>query len=300
MTGSIGSPKPKQLWQMLLSIVVILPLLFYTQAQWQRPALSSQSPTAIFSGITYERQVNRNRPQVIHIVDIDLTQAGIDVFVSPGSSELASDREIKALTTSDFLTQYGLQLAVNAHFFYPFEEETPWRFTPHPGDLANVLGIAVSSGRMYSPPQESWPALCFGADGRAQLQPGGTCPPATRHAIAGNQALILAGESMPLEENDRSYGRVMVALNQPGDRLWLVVVDGKQPYYSEGATLAQLIEIAQGLGADAALNLDGGGSTTLVMAADRGAKVLNAPIHTKWPMRERPVASHLGFRAVPI
>ncbi|MEO0989215.1 MAG: phosphodiester glycosidase family protein, partial [Cyanobacteria bacterium J06639_14] len=79
--------------------------------------------------------------------------------------------------------------------------------------------------------------------------------------------------------------------------LWLIVVDGKQPHYSQGATLTQLSQIARKLGADAAINLDGGGSTTLVMATPKGPKVLNAPIHTRLPLRERPVANQLGFQA---
>ncbi|NER83080.1 MAG: phosphodiester glycosidase family protein, partial [Leptolyngbya sp. SIO1D8] len=85
-----------------------------------------------------------------------------------------------------------------------------------------------------------------------------------------------------------------------GERLWLIVVDGKQRHYSHGITLSQLAQIATDLGADAALNLDGGGSTTLVTATPEGAAILNAPTHTRLPMRERPVANQLGFRAADL
>lgn len=44
-----------------------------------------------------------------------------------------------------------------------------------------------------------------------------------------------------------------------------------------------------------ALNLDGGGSTTMVVSDRKGIGGLNSPIHTKLPMRERPVANNLGF-----
>ena len=77
----------------------------------------------------------------------------------------------------------------------------------------------------------------------------------------------------------------------------MIVVDGKQPLYSEGVTIAELTGIVQSLGAYTALNLDGGGSTTLVMTKNGKPKLLNAPIHTKLPMHERPVANHLGFYA---
>ncbi|HEY9729402.1 MAG TPA: hypothetical protein V6D50_23370 [Chroococcales cyanobacterium] len=43
----------------------------------------------------------------------------------------------------------------------------------------------------------------------------------------------------------------------------------------------------------------GCGSTTLVTATPKGSTVLNSPIHTKLPMRECPVANHIGFYALP-
>jgi len=56
----------------------------------------------------------------------------------------------------------------------------------------------------------------------------------------------------------------------------------------------------QSLGAVTALNLDGGGSSTMVISTPAGARVLNAPIHTRIPMRQRPVGNHLGLYAPPL
>jgi len=53
------------------------------------------------------------------------------------------------------------------------------------------------------------------------------------------------------------------------------------------------------LGASDAINLDGGGSSTMVVAGEDGTpQVINRPIHTGVPGRERPVANHLAV--VPI
>lgn len=101
-------------------------------------------------------------------------------------------------------------------------------------------------------------------------------------------------------DSDKPYARSIAALDPTGTTLWLIVVDGKQPDYSEGATLADIEQLIKQIGADIALNLDGGGSTTLVTSTRSGAKLLNAPIHGKWPMNERPVATHLGIYASPI
>lgn len=55
--------------------------------------------------------------------------------------------------------------------------------------------------------------------------------------------------------------------------LYLVVVDGRQPPYSDGMTLPELTRLFRRLGATDALNLDGGGSTAMVVAGT----VVNRP-----------------------
>lgn len=73
------------------------------------------------------------------------------------------------------------------------------------------------------------------------------------------------------------------------------VVDGRQPNYREGATFAELAEILIAHGAYFAMNLDGGGSSTLAIQGEDGEPVvLNFPIDSYIPGRERPVANHLG------
>jgi hypothetical protein len=76
----------------------------------------------------------------------------------------------------------------------------------------------------------------------------------------------------------------------------MVVVDGRQ-LTSLGATLPEMAEIFRRLGAAEALNLDGGGSTALVIAGQDPPRLVNVPIHTGVPGRERPSANHLGVRA---
>jgi exopolysaccharide biosynthesis protein len=72
-------------------------------------------------------------------------------------------------------------------------------------------------------------------------------------------------------------------------------VDGRQPFYSEGITLNELARLMISLGAQDAMNLDGGGSSTMVVASKDGQpRILNSPIDNYIPGRERPVANHLG------
>ena len=72
------------------------------------------------------------------------------------------------------------------------------------------------------------------------------------------------------------HPRSAVALAADG-AVWLVVVDGRQPL-SRGVTLEELAELLLALGAADALNLDGGGSSTLVVRPPGGPAVrLNLP-----------------------
>lgn len=280
-------------------VLLILPLLLYSKAEWQRPPRTNLE-TTLFEGITYRREVHETpRPHIIHFVDIDLMATKIEVQVSAGNP--AEDGlETTARTTSDFLADKGLQLAVNASYFYPFREKTPWDFYPHSGDRVNVVGEAIGGGERYSLPKPDWPVLCFADSNLAQIFVDGTCPLGTAQAIAGSEMLVIEGNLVETHAKDLPYARVAVAIDKTGKHLWLIVVDGKQPHYSHGVTLAELGQIALDLGADAAINLDGGGSTTLVAATSNGFSILNAPIHTRIPLRERPVANHLGFRAAAL
>jgi exopolysaccharide biosynthesis protein len=56
-------------------------------------------------------------------------------------------------------------------------------------------------------------------------------------------------------------------------KILMVVVDGRQAKWSVGVSLPQFAEIFRQFGAIAALNFDGGGSTTMVVKGE----VLNRP-----------------------
>lgn len=78
------------------------------------------------------------------------------------------------------------------------------------------------------------------------------------------------------------HPRTAIGVTEDG-RLLLVTVDGRQPM-SGGMSLYELAQLMRQLGATDAINLDGGGSTTLAI---RGGLVVNSPSEGK----ERPVAN---------
>jgi len=100
------------------------------------------------------------------------------------------------------------------------------------------------------------------------------------HIIGGGPRLVKDGVVYITSEEERfqadiALGRApRTALGLTADRKLLVVtVNGRQPGVSVGMTLQELAELMIELGAVDAMNLDGGGSTTMVI---RG-RVLNIP-----------------------
>ena len=68
------------------------------------------------------------------------------------------------------------------------------------------------------------------------------------------------------------HPRTMFGIDGAG-YAWLVTVDGRQPDTSAGMTLVELQRLARRIGLTDALNLDGGGSTTMVIAGS----IVNQP-----------------------
>lgn len=84
---------------------------------------------------------------------------------------------------------------------------------------------------------------------------------------------------------DARHPRTAVGVRADG-RILLVAVDGRQPEMSVGMSIAELAALLRELGAVEAVNMDGGGSTTMVV---RG-KVVNSPSDITG---ERPVGDAL-------
>jgi exopolysaccharide biosynthesis protein len=95
--------------------------------------------------------------------------------------------------------------------------------------------------------------------------------------MAGVEAAI-SGAPMLLKEGrlltrPGKRGRApRTAVGVAGTRVWFVVVDGRQPT-AAGMSHHELAVFMQGLGCTAALNLDGGGSSTLW----HNGRVVNSP-----------------------
>jgi len=269
--------------------------VYYWLYDLPQPKATSQQ---LFQGVSYERQVVQSpRPMVVHIVTVDLRADGIRLLVTPGEPRAA--QSLKADTTSGFLQKYGVQLAVNGDGFTPWHSNSLFDYYPHVGDPITPVGFAASQGKVYSQGSGVEPVLYVSRTNRASFNnPTG----AVYNAIAGNIMLVAGGriqsELIQSVSGDIPQPRTALALDKSGRRLMIIVVDGRQPRYSQGATLDDLARIITAHGGFYGMNMDGGGSSTLVMEGKNGRpSLLNSPIDNHIPGRERPVGNHLGIFA---
>ncbi|MEI8044165.1 MAG: phosphodiester glycosidase family protein [Verrucomicrobiota bacterium] len=92
-----------------------------------------------------------------------------------------------------------------------------------------------------------------------------------RTAIGGGPLLATQGESLKRRSKDPRNPRTAIGWNDK--EFFFVVVDGRSKELSIGVGFAELADLMVELGCKEALNLDGGGSTTLWL----GGKVVNHP-----------------------
>ena len=215
----------------------------------------------LFNGVTYTRSVRWSpRPLMIHLVTVDTKAGGIHLLVTP-PDEKGSERPLHARTTSEFLQEFGVQVAINGDGFSPWWSNSPVDYYPHDGDPVAPRGTAASGGKLYWTSQEAVPTLYMSSRNQFSFD----TPAHPYNAISGERLLLMGGDLIPDLDNSALQPRSAIGYSKNGRYLYLVVVDGRQPLYSEGMTVKELAELMQSIGAQYAMNLDGGGSSTLVV-----------------------------------
>jgi hypothetical protein len=273
-------------------------LYYFHEPRDPRPQPAPIAET-LYPGVTYERRVMQSpRPVVLHIVTIDLTTPGLRFFTTPGKAEKAGAENAKppfpAQTTSQFLTKYGCQLAINGDFFYPCKINNPNNYYPHEGDFVKSEGCSISEGTHYvERDQHEWTTtLHISKDN--QIIIGDSLPPTPYNAIGGHKLHL---EDLTKNGDKQTNPHTIVAHDATSKRLYFISIDGRQRGYSEGLTDREVARFTKEFGATQAIMLDGGGSSALVKEDKRlpsGFRVLNSPIDCHIVGRERFVANHLG------
>ncbi len=263
----------------------------------------------IYQGIDFAEFANdKPRPLVMRVLRIDTSAPGLELFATPSNGD--DPLETDAQTTRQFLEEHDLSVAINTHFFDPCCSRVE-------GEDKNLIGLSVAQGELVSPHTDSSqrdvilfaPGVFAEDDGLGvAMFPG--APEAesietdwlsgVTHAIAGRAVLSCRQLRVGDDELSRTrHPRTLVGFGFSDERefLYLVTIDGRQPGLSTGASLAEAGALMHFVGAYHAINVDGGGSTTMIIRDAEGASQLaNSPSGGS----ERFVGSNLGLRALPL
>jgi exopolysaccharide biosynthesis protein len=199
------------------------------------------------------------------------------------------------------LDEFGLQIAINGDGFSPWWSRGPADYYPHEGDPVVPHGFTASNGDIYtdggSVSVGTPPALFISRNHSPSFN---RKPKKVYNAISGDRMLIEKGKIVSRLDDEVREPRTAIGMNSNGRYFYLVVVDGRQPFYSDGATFVELAQLLFDQGAFFAMALDGGGSSTMVIQDENGESViLNSPIDHYIPGSERPVANHFGVYINP-
>jgi hypothetical protein len=240
------------------------------------PPVSLEDYERLFPGVFYKSEtVDSPREHTIHIVIVELDKQSIDLMVTP--------REALGQRTSEFLTNYGLQLAINGDGWI---------------NLKNPIGLAVSEGDLYSE-DSGQPTIYVLKNGKVKI--GGNAPEKqTWHAISGSNWIVKRGRidadidacTQPDVYCGNLAPRTSIGISA-NNYLVLVLVEGPSSEPRAALTFKELAELHIELGSVEAIAMDGGGSTTLVVNTGSGPQILNNPSDGS----ERIVSNHLGIFA---
>ncbi|MBQ1277285.1 MAG: phosphodiester glycosidase family protein, partial [Thermoguttaceae bacterium] len=168
---------------------------------------------------------------------------------------------------------------------------------------SNLLGFGANDGVLVSKPEPGRPAFVVYQDKTAKicdLDPNISDDEVKKiqAGVAGSQVVLKDGVVPEIANKDR-HPRTAVGISADGRYVFLLIVDGRQPKHSVGATLTEVGETLKYFGAHIGLNLDGGGSTTLVCRGLDGlSQILNSPANSGVPRNLRNNANSIGVRAV--
>ena len=223
--------------------------------------------------------------QSISLVRFPINEHSVSIFESDGPD---------AMITSRFGQEGGALAAINGSYFD--KEVMPVTFVKDEGKVLSTStgdGFSRSNGMFRIKDRNGRQVDILSIDSLS-ISKSARC---WREAIVSGPVLLEEGKLVTYEnDGSRSYRkfynyrhpRTLMGYTADG-WMYFIVVDGRFPGQGEGMTIFELQTLCRALGLYEAINLDGGGSST-IWTADSG--VLNHPYDNK-------LFDHEGERTVP-
>jgi hypothetical protein len=278
------------------SIVLALMILCVAASSGSPAApTSAKIVTLPFAGITYiDTSAATPRPIHVHAIQVDLATPGIRLMLTPPSGP----RETIRQTTEDFVNSVHAQAGINAHFFLPFPstDTSDWVIGLAASD-GRVFSACEAPEQSFALVADA-PAINIDATNHASIVHCDPAQPDGRHvkepvqlwtALSGSAQIVTDGVATIPQYRDAAYpdgtltpdganhydnghswydvvtARSAIGLSKDGRTLTLFTVDARGG--SAGMTVGEVAKwLVDEYRVWNALNLDGGGSTSLVLA----------------------------------
>ena len=217
----------------------------------------------------------RESQLAIHCAKIDLTAPGLKIKMLP-KKEKSSD----IFYAEEFAKQSGAVLAFNTTPFYVNETKTDKKHS--------TAGLCVHDGSLYSRALAGYCAIAFfgfeegteSSERRAQIfasQKDKELEKAS-HAAGGFWQILKDKKIIQFKELRDS--RTAVGLDESGQTLYAIAVEGENPAKSSGLTYMECADFLRALGCENAMQFDGGSSTQFCV---NGKSVLGYRNYVKVP-----------------
>jgi exopolysaccharide biosynthesis protein len=222
---------------------------------------SSTKTSELAPGVTYVEQLYYNKsnaPVRVYSVVIKKGAASIETTMPQNSLEsVGKVSNMKNQLSAAVSGGKNAIVAINADFF-------------DMGGTNIMRGLCIKDGVfLHGAADRPW----FGITKEGNAVMGlpadyNTYKDSLLHAVGGSHILLKNDRpdnlSIGTEFADTIHPRTAVGVTPAGD-IVLMIVDGRQPETSNGATLADLAFLLGTFGCSDGINLDGGGSSTLIV-----------------------------------
>lgn len=264
-------------------------------------ALDWSKAERVQKGVDHLR-IEETKPRLmkISILRVDLTTPGLD-FTTTGrdvdwGKEMPDCKgsiiRTKRQRTRDFMQEsrakgMNMIVAVNAA---PW---SPWK-KPFTHKYANPTGINILNGVVISDNKSRFPAFVIYKDGTPAIVPQIPAEDYKKIKVAVTGFSIVAKNGVSTFKDKTLAPRTAYGISADKRYLYILGVDGRQPDWSMGMTCQEAGLWLMAAGASDAINMDGGGSTTLIYWNAKDKKMVSLCRHNL-ARYERVVGSNFGI-----
>ena len=237
------------------------------------------------------------RPVRFHLLRVDLRQPTCEVFALMGDDP-DGDGPAEATLESPLAlaARQHAVAAVNANAFRHLptasaaERQRGW----FAGKQVDVAGLVAVDGVARSLPDGPLASVWFDAKGRPSLGALADVAQARQGVSSWIDRLLTDGQVVARPDT-QLHPRTLLGVDAEARVLLLVVADGRQKGYSEGISLPEAAEFMKAHGCHQATNLDGGGSS-IMLVRDGATEATLSLVNRPSGGRPRPIPVMLGVR----